>query len=143
MASPSLDNMLSQQLTRLGQLLALLEQETEALVNRNIDDIETLLKRKVGLLDEIKMADISISRHGDIKTLAEQPEQLALVEQCKQALSSCHERNSHNHKQAELVSASLTRLQQLLLRSSHSNALTYTGKGNTHVGQRLGRSIIA
>ncbi|WP_298444928.1 flagellar protein FlgN [uncultured Ferrimonas sp.] len=143
MASPDLDNLLTQQLSRLGQLFALLEQETDALVKREVEQIEQLLKRKVALLDEIKMADVGISRHPALPALNDTPELVVLMDQCQGMLQQCQQRNQHNHEQAELVAGSLTRLQQVLQRTSHNSAMTYTGEGNTHVGQRLGKAIKA
>ncbi|MBY5992924.1 flagellar export chaperone FlgN [Ferrimonas balearica] len=141
MSEPRLEDLLTQQLARLGQLLALLEQETDALVKRDVERIEALLKEKLTLLEAIAEADQALGRHRDVARLTEEP---ALAEQLKAGqalLAQCQSRNEHNQAQAELVSASLTRLQQLMQRTRHASAMTYTGEGQTHVGQRLGKRI--
>ncbi len=148
----SLSNLLQQQQQRLTQLLESLVAETEALVNRDVESIEQLLKQKAILLEEIRLADIGISRHPELvwlqdPTSAEDPNAVAELQQqlqsCQQLLADCQQRNQHNHTQAEQITASLNRLQQLLQSTSHSNAITYTDKGNTHVGSRLGKAITA
>ncbi|WP_028116665.1 flagellar export chaperone FlgN [Ferrimonas senticii] len=143
MTAVPLENLLTQQLGRLTQLLELLVQETDALLNRDVMAIEQLLKRKMTLLDEIKLADIGIGRHADLAQLTDHPQQAALLAQCRGKLAECQQHNQHNQKQAEIVAASMARLQQLLQSTSHHNALTYTDVGGTHVGRRLGNLITA
>ncbi|SHI09273.1 flagella synthesis protein FlgN [Ferrimonas marina] len=143
MTDSGLADLLSQQLIRLDQLLALLEQETDALVQRDVDLIEQLLKRKLTMLDEVKAADDTLGRHPQRALLKTDPTLAEQVEQGKDKLVQCQQRNAHNQEQAELVAASLTRLQQVLQSAHKSHAMTYTGEGGTHVGQRLGRTIKA
>ncbi|MBY6186083.1 flagellar protein FlgN [Marinobacter hydrocarbonoclasticus] len=141
MSEPTLAERLSQQLIRLDQLLALLTRETDALVQRDVDQIEALLKEKLTLLDTIGQADQQLSRHPEIAQASADPELADTLKQARERLAECQSRNEHNQAQAELVSASLTRLQQLLQRTRHASAMTYTGEGQTHVGQRLGKRI--
>ena len=141
MTESTLSELLSQQLVRLDQLLALLERETDALVQRDVDQIEALLKEKLGLLDSIGQADLQLSRHPHIQQASEDPTCATTLAQARERLAQCQSRNQHNQEQAELVGASLTRLQQLLQRTRHASAMTYTGEGQTHVGQRLGKRI--
>ncbi|GAA4890626.1 flagellar protein FlgN [Ferrimonas pelagia] len=144
MSQPHIADLLSQQLTRLGQLLALLEQETDALVNREVEQIETLLKRKLAMLDEVALADGNLARHPDLAQLSADPELQQQTTQAKALLAQCKQRNLHNQQQAELASASLARLQQVLLSTTrHSKSMTYNDSGQTHVGSRLGKSIKA
>ncbi len=141
MSEATLAERLSQQLVRLDQLLALLARETEALVQRDIEQIEALLKEKLTLLEHIRQADAVLSRHPEIEQVKTDPTLADTLKQAQARLAECQSRNAHNQAQAELVSASLTRLQQLLQRTRHASAMTYTGEGQTHVGQRLGKSI--
>lgn len=128
---------------RLTALLHLLEQETEALLERDADKIESLLKQKLELLDQIAGGDKALESHPQVAGLKADAEAMAGVSRCRDILAQCQVKNQHNSQLADQSLASLGRLQQLLNATRNPNALTYNQEGTTTTGGRLGKVIKA
>ncbi|TKB47267.1 flagellar protein FlgN [Ferrimonas sediminicola] len=143
MSNGALSPLIDAQLGRLQALQDLLEQETQALLERDAETIESLLKQKLRALEELNQADQALANHPELTTLKADEAAMAGVDRCRQRLTLCKERNQHNSQLAEQYLASLGRLQQILNATRNPNAMTYNQEGTTTTGGRLGKAIKA
>ncbi|TKB58209.1 flagellar protein FlgN [Ferrimonas aestuarii] len=143
MAEHPLFSAIHAQQQRLEGIKTLLVKERQALLERDSVNIESLLREKLRLIDELKQVDGEIAEHPDLAQLKQLPEFLQLVEHCKSTLAQCQRDNVENHRLADQTLASMGRLQQILHRTKSLNSMTYTQDGGTTAGARLGRTIKA
>ncbi|WP_028110210.1 flagellar export chaperone FlgN [Ferrimonas futtsuensis] len=143
MSETTIHALIDAQQERLTHLLQLLQQETEALLERDADKIESLLKQKLTLLDQIGGGDKALEAHPHAAQIKSDNEAMAGVARCRDLLAECQLKNQHNSQLADQSLASLGRLQQLLNTTRNPNALTYNQEGTTTTGGRLGKVIKA
>ncbi|BDY04002.1 flagellar protein FlgN [Ferrimonas sp. YFM] len=143
MSESGIHALIGAQQERLSNLLQLLEQETEALLERDADKIESLLKQKLAQLDKIAGGDKELESHPQVADIKSDPQAMAGVTRCREILAECQVKNQHNNQLADQFLASLGRLQQLLNATRNPNALTYNQEGTTTTGGRLGKVIKA
>ncbi|USD38601.1 MULTISPECIES: flagellar export chaperone FlgN [Ferrimonas] len=143
MVNPELLQLIDAQQGRLQQLQQLLQQEHQALVERDADAIESLLREKLAQLDAINAADTALAGHPDVAQLANDAEARQGIEQCRSVLTQCQMFNQQNSQLADQTLASLSRLQQILNSTKSANSLTYNQSGTTSSGNRLGKAIKA
>lgn len=112
------------------QLVALLAQENQALVERDIDKIQTLAQSKQQLLKELASADQQIKQLIPPEyTLP--PELTALKDAIIDNIAQSQRQNEINGKAIALGINSLDRLQSSLVRKRAGNSMTYNQKGKT------------
>ncbi|MFQ6370294.1 flagellar export chaperone FlgN [Shewanella sp. YIC-542] len=138
----ALSQLLQQQQGTLGQLLALIEQETTALVERNADTLLQLAGDKQQLLQQLAQTDKLLSQHPQ-KAQLKAPPLAEQVSQAQQLLAQCQLKNQSNGKLIELCAASVNRLAQALQVSRNASSLTYDGKGKTSTISTLGNDVEA
>ncbi|MBZ4680479.1 MULTISPECIES: flagella synthesis protein FlgN [Shewanella] len=140
--TPDITSLIAQQMTQLERLLNLIEQEKNALLDRNADNLLQLAQDKSDLLNEVKAVDEALSSHPELAKLSQSP----LAEQVSEArelLATCQLRNQENAGLIELSMASINRLAQALQVSRNASSLTYDGKGKTSTIATLGNDLKA
>ncbi|WP_335923501.1 flagellar protein FlgN [Shewanella chilikensis] len=140
--TPDITSLIAQQMTQLERLLNLIEQEKNALLDRNADNLLQLAQNKSDLLNEVKAVDEALSSHSEQAKLSQSP----LAEQVSEArelLATCQLRNQENAGLIELSMASINRLAQALQVSRNASSLTYDGKGKTSTIATLGNDLKA
>ena len=140
--TPDITSLIAQQTTQLERLLNLIEQEKNALLDRNADNLLQLAKDKGDLLNEVKAVDEALSSHPEQAKLS-QPPLAEQVSEARELLAACQLRNQENAGLIELSMASINRLAQALQVSRNASSLTYDGKGKTSTVATLGNDLKA
>ncbi|WP_345854173.1 flagellar protein FlgN [Shewanella algae] len=140
--TPDITSLIAQQTTQLERLLNLIEQEKNALLDRNADNLLQLAKDKGDLLNEVKAVDEALSSHPEQAKLS-QPPLTEQVSEARELLAACQLRNQENAGLIELSMASINRLAQALQVSRNASSLTYDGKGKTSTIATLGNDLKA
>jgi len=124
------------------QLLTLLAEENQALVERDIDKIETLARAKQNILSELATADQQIKQL--VTSINELPAELMkLKDTIVDNIAKGQLQNEINGKAIALGINSLERLQTSLIRKRAGNSMTYNQKGKTRGGGSRGSYISA
>jgi len=124
------------------QLLGVLTQENQALVERDIELIQTIAITKQQLMSELATIDQQIQQL--VAPISELPSELvelknAIVDNITQA----QQQNEINGKAIALGINSLERLQSSIVRKRAGNSMTYNQKGKTRGGGPRGGYISA
>lgn len=125
-------SLLTLQLTHIKQLDQLLNEEQQALIDRDHESIESLAKGKQHLMKQLEAFDVEI-----ISLIAQSPfpeSAQPLKDEVLTLLAQCHQKNLENGKAIDLSINSLERLQQSLVQKRSGNAMTYTAKGKARSG---------
>ena len=138
----NLEQLLNKQTLSLERLLFLIDQEKQALIQRDADKLLSLATEKTTMLDAIKEIDTQLAKHPNKADFSTEP-LASLVNDAKSLMNDCQTRNQENGKLIELCSASINRLAQALQMSRNSNSLTYDGKGKTSTIATLGNDLKA
>ncbi|NRA54633.1 MAG: flagellar protein FlgN [Gammaproteobacteria bacterium] len=124
------------------QLLTLLTEENKALVERDIDKIETLARDKQKILSELATADQQIKQL--VTSINELPAELMKLKNViVDNITKGQLQNDINGKAIALGINSLERLQTSLIRKRAGNSMTYNQKGKTRGGGIRGSYISA
>ncbi|QSX35518.1 flagellar protein FlgN [Shewanella avicenniae] len=137
-----LEQLLNKQTLNLERLLFLIDQERQALINRDADKLLSLASDKSSLLDSVKSLDGELAKHPDKSDFSKEPI-ASKVNDAKALMAECQVKNQENGKLIELCSASINRLAQALQMSRNANSLTYDGKGKTSTIATLGNDLKA
>lgn len=138
-----LQELLEFQLKNAQSLLALFEQEKNAITQRISSDIEQIAKQKMVLVTTLGDTDKRIEAHPDVKSLTEDDAQIQLVKQIQDIIQECHVANEVNGLALERAHISFNKLNNILTQSQSKMGMTYSADGQTKSISTLGTNIKA
>ncbi|MGX9417157.1 flagella synthesis protein FlgN [Vibrio sp. RC27] len=138
-----LQELLEFQLKNAQSLLALFEQEKDAITQRISSDIEQLAKQKMVMVTTISDTDKRIEAHPDVTSLTEDEANVQLVEQIQTVIRECHIANDVNGQALERAHISFNKLNNILNQSQNKMGMTYSADGQTKSISTLGTNIKA
>lgn len=126
-------SLLTLQLNHIKQLKILLDEEKQALVDRDHESIVVLATNKQTLMKQLESLDLEISSM--LVNSPFPPQANELKDQVVTLLTQCHVQNTENGKAIDLSMNSIGRLQRALIQKLAGNSMTYNAKGKTRGGQ--------
>lgn len=126
-------SLLTLQLNHIKQLKILLDEEKQALVDRDHESIVVLATNKQTLMKQLESLDLEISSM--LVNSPFPPQANELKDQVVTLLTQCHVQNTENGKAIDLSMNSIGRLQRALIKKRAGNSMTYNAKGKTRGGQ--------
>ncbi|WP_162063298.1 flagella synthesis protein FlgN [Vibrio taketomensis] len=131
------------QLKNATELLELLGKEQVAIAQRISKEIEALAIQKNTLITQLQTTDERIGRHPEVESLTTDPELQTLVEQIRELITECQQRNELNGEALQRAQLSFHKLNNLMKQSQGKVGMTYTAKGQTNNVSTLGTNIKA
>ncbi|UPQ88656.1 flagella synthesis protein FlgN [Vibrio sinaloensis] len=125
------------------QLSDVLDQEKHAIASRVSKDIEQCAKQKITLIEQLQTTDERIRRHPDVEDLNSDPELSPLVDEIRQLVSECQQKNDINGQALQRAQLSFNKLNNLMQQSQGKLGMTYTAEGQTKNVTTLGTNIKA
>ena len=142
MNTQQLETNLSLQLAYAKELQKILELETQALIDRNHDNITTLAQKKQQVMEQLQTVDQQIATQ--IPQGQSLPEYLnPLKQQILELIAQCQEHNQQNGYAIDLSINSLERLKRAIILKRSGNSMTYNAKGKEQGGNLSGGYISA
>jgi len=132
MNNENTQSLLTLQLNHIKQLQLLLNNEKQALIDRNHESITTLASQKQQLMSLLENIDSDISASIINAKLSDKEQ--SLKDEIHSSLSICHQLNLENGKAIDLSINSVQRLQRSLVQKRAGNSMTYNAKGKTRGG---------
>lgn len=139
----SLQSLLEQQQDNLASLLTLLNDEQRAIVNRQSEDITSLARQKIALLDKIKLVDHQVANHVDTAEITSNETLRAQVKSIRENLAECHIINNLNGDALLRAQRSFHMLNNLIQQSRGKNQMTYNSEGIAQNVRSFGTNLKA
>lgn len=131
--SENIITLLNQQLAQLDAMLLLLSEELHALTQRDIELLDSLVKKKSILLEQISAVDQELATIPDMLNVRQQDWFTTSVAAIETKLENCKTQTQINQQVLEQSQVTLQRLKNELLSSKGKSGLTYTNKGQPAV----------
>jgi len=125
------------------ELSEVLDQEKRAIASRASKNIEQCAKQKITLIEQLQTTDERIRRHPDVAGLNSDPELSPLVDEIRQLVSECQQKNDINGQALQRAQLSFNKLNNLMQQSQGKLGMTYTAEGQTKNVTTLGTNIKA
>ena len=131
------DELLTHQQQQLEHLLAVLDHEHQALINRDPTLLQQTAQQKIQLLQQVSQNDQQLAQLAP--TLRDDPRIAAINE----LIAALQQKNQINGQLLELSLNSVRQLTQALLAARSADTMTYNSHGRTQGGGILGKGIKA
>ncbi len=139
----ALQDLLEFQLKSARSLLALFEQEKQAITQRISTEIEQIARQKMTLITTLGDTDKRIEAHPQVKSLTEDETCKKLMQQIQEVIQECHTANEINGQALERAHISFNKLNNILNQSRSKMGMTYSADGQTKSISTLGTNLKA